>query len=79
MKNSEIISKIKKKEHISLEEIVNILKKNKFDKNIALHLLIINFNYEYSEIIYYLDLIYKEPFVNPFTEDFINNLDSMDS
>lgn len=69
MKNSEIIAKIKKTEHISLEEIVNIFKRNKVDKNVALHLLRINFNYEYLEIIYYLDLIYKEPFINPFTED----------
>lgn len=75
MKNLEIIDEIKKNENTSLEEIINIFKSNRVDKNVTLHLIRINFNYEYSEILYYLNLIYKDSFKNPFNEDFIKGLD----
>jgi hypothetical protein len=76
MKNSQIIEEIKKDKNINLEKIVNIFSKNNIQKNVALHLIRIHFNYEYSEIIACLDNIYKDEPINPFNKDFIDNIDS---
>lgn len=76
MKNSQIIEEIKKDKNISLDKIINILKENNVQKNVALHLIRIHFSYEYSEIITCLDKIYKDTPINPFNKDFIDNIDS---
>lgn len=76
MKNSQIIEEIKKDKNISLEKIVNILKDNNVQKNVALHLIRIHFNYEYSKIITCLDMTYGDVPINPFNKDFIDNTNS---
>ncbi|MDH6254476.1 hypothetical protein M2347_004203 [Chryseobacterium sp. H1D6B] len=76
MKNSQIIEELKKDKNISLEKIVNIFNENSIQKNVALHLIRIHFNYKYSEIMACLDSIYKDVPINPFNKDFIDNIDS---
>jgi hypothetical protein len=76
MNNFQIIEEIKTKQNISLEEIVNTFMEHNVHRNVALQLIRINFNYEYPEIIHYLDIIYKDQSTNPFNDDFINGINS---
>ncbi|CAD0223961.1 conserved protein of unknown function [Chryseobacterium sp. JV274] len=79
MKNFQFIEEIKKKQNITLEEIVSTFMEHNVHRNVALQLIRINFNYEYPEIIYYLDIIYRDVSSNPFNDDFINNINSSES
>ncbi|MBB4808260.1 uncharacterized membrane protein YgaE (UPF0421/DUF939 family) [Chryseobacterium defluvii] len=74
MGNLEFISEIKKNKNINLEDIVNVFIEKKVSKYQAFVLIRDNFNYKQLEIMYYLNLLYKDEEPNPFNEDFMNCL-----